>query len=427
MLNSIKGSNFKIVLFFTIIFLSFYRSPYIFTNGRFFAEEGLHFANAWKNGFFSGLIFIEASAGYFNLIANILASIATLIKLENAPFVNIYGSFIVILLLPFLVLFRGSILFSNDHKKVIGAIILFCSPPFVPEIWLNSINLQVYLCLITIVVLFMDNLSSKQKIFNHFIIFISGFSGIYTCCLLPLFAFNYILKKNFYNLLNLMIILFSTISQLSLIIFFKLNNTLHDSVLKGSLDFSGFHLFFYNNIFKPFFGRQFIHLTWENLTFFFPFINYVNAIIGFIVFLFFILLRYYKNIFKHLIKDKILVYLVYIFFAISVIIILGSLGNYYGGRYSVIPGVTLILIVFHLYKITNKKILNTIFLSLIVCSLVSGIYQFRPPTKNVKHQYIKYLDCIDCPEWKKELNYWKNDKNYGLKIWPYPRKTMMLN
>ena len=171
MLNSIKGSNFKIVLFFTIIFLSFYRSPYIFTNGRFFAEEGLHFANAWKNGFFSGLIFIEASAGYFNLIANILASIATLIKLENAPFVNIYGSFIVILLLPFLVLFRGSILFSNDHKKVIGAIILFCSPPFVPEIWLNSINLQVYLCLITIVVLFMDNLSSKQKIFNHFIIY----------------------------------------------------------------------------------------------------------------------------------------------------------------------------------------------------------------------------------------------------------------
>lgn len=427
MFNSLKGSNFKIILFLSIIFLSFYRSPYIFTNGRFFAEEGLHFANAWKNGFFSGLIFIEASAGYFNLIANIFASIATLIKLEYAPFVNIYGSFIIILFLPFLVLFRESILFSTDHKKTIGAIILFCSPPFVPEIWLNSINLQVYLCLIAIVVLFMNNLSSKQKILNHLIIFISGFSGIYTCCLLPLFALNYFFKKNFYNLLNLIIILFSTISQLSLIIFFKLNNSLHESVLKGSLDFSGFHLFFYNNTLKPFFSRQFIHLTWENITNFFPFINYVNAIIGLIIFLLFFFLKYYNNIFSRFIKDRTLFYLIYIFFAISIVLIFGSLGNYYGGRYSVITGATLILIVFHLYEITNKKLLNIICLSLIICSLVSGIYQFRPPTQNVKHQYIKYLDCINCPEWKEELNYWKNDKSYTLKIWPYPRKTMMLN
>ena len=54
------------------------------------------------------------------------------------------------------------------------------------------------------------------------------------------------------------------------------------------------------------------------------------------------------------------------------------------------------------------------------------IYQFRPPTQNVKHQYIKYLDCINCPEWKEELNYWKNDKSYTLKIW-FTLETMMLN
>ena len=160
MSNYHKARNIKISLLSIIIFLSFYRSPYIFTNGRF-CGRGLHFANAWKNGFFSGLIFIEASAGYFNLIANIFASIATLIKLEYAPFVNIYGSFIIILF-TILVLFREFILFSTDHKNY-WTIILFCSPPFVPEIWLNSINLQVYLCLIAIVVLFMNNLSSKQR------------------------------------------------------------------------------------------------------------------------------------------------------------------------------------------------------------------------------------------------------------------------
>ena len=111
----------------------------------------------------------------------------------------------------------------------------------------------------------MTNLTKKQKILNNFIIFISGFSGIYTCSLLPLFLINYHYKRNFYNLLNFLIILFSTILQLSLIIYFKLKDTLSDSVFANSFDFSSLSLFLYNNIFKAFFGREFIHYIWRNL------------------------------------------------------------------------------------------------------------------------------------------------------------------
>ena len=49
MLNYNKEQLFKVSLFLIIIFFSFYRSPYIFINGRFFAEEGLHFVYVWKN------------------------------------------------------------------------------------------------------------------------------------------------------------------------------------------------------------------------------------------------------------------------------------------------------------------------------------------------------------------------------------------
>ena len=35
--------------------------------------------------------------------------------------------------------------------------------------------------------------------------------------------------------------------------------------------------------------------------------------------------------------------------------------------------------------------------------------------------------CIDCPIWKDEINKWKKDKDYPIKIWNYPRKTMQLN
>ena len=44
MFNYNKEQLFKVSLFLIIIFFSFYRSPYIFINGRFFSEEGLHFA-----------------------------------------------------------------------------------------------------------------------------------------------------------------------------------------------------------------------------------------------------------------------------------------------------------------------------------------------------------------------------------------------
>jgi hypothetical protein len=43
MLLSYLNKNFKIILLFSILLIVFYRSPYIFLNGRFIAEEGQFF------------------------------------------------------------------------------------------------------------------------------------------------------------------------------------------------------------------------------------------------------------------------------------------------------------------------------------------------------------------------------------------------
>ena len=48
--------NYKIALFIIIILLAFFKSPFIFLNGRFVAEEGSHwFYNSYTNGPLSGL------------------------------------------------------------------------------------------------------------------------------------------------------------------------------------------------------------------------------------------------------------------------------------------------------------------------------------------------------------------------------------
>ena len=191
-MSSLKGNNkTKIIFFFLIILISFYRSPYIFLNGRFIGEEANHhFLFALNNNFFSNLIYYIELAGYYNFIPNFFTWIATFVPLENAPLVTVYGSFFIILLLPYLILFRESLLFKSKNQKIIGSFLLFLTPPFIAEIWLNSLNSQIYLCILSILILFMVNLNSIQKKINNLIILVSGFSGIYSFSLLPFFSYK---------------------------------------------------------------------------------------------------------------------------------------------------------------------------------------------------------------------------------------------
>jgi len=423
----LNDNKTKYYFLFIIILISFYRSPYIFLNSRFVAEEGSkYFVYAWENGFLKGLFYFENAAGYFNLIANILVSTSSLINIESSPFVTVYGSFIFILLPLYFILFRESEFFNTDLKKYIGSLLVFITPPFVPEVWVNSINSQVYLCISAITILFMINLNNFQKKINHMIIFIAGFSGVYTCCLLPLFFFNYFLKKNLYNLINLLVLFFSSVIQFYFIVLSKSNNQLAEQVLEADLDLDIMINYFYNIWAKTVFGRQITHFIWSYIILLIPQINYLYLF--FIIFLIFIICFFYgyKNLSRIIIKDKVLIYLIYIFSIISILVLVGAAGDYVGGRYAVIPGITLLFIILHFAFEMQGKNIKLFFIILISISLISGVNEFRPPTKNVKHQYIKYLDCINCPEWKNEIKKWKNDNNYTIKIWPYPRITMTL-
>ena len=73
----------------------------------------------------------------------------------------------------------------------------------------------------------------------------------------------------------------------------------------------------------------------------------------------------------------------------------------------------------------NDKIyfkIKYLFLCLILFSIFSGAYEFKPP-KDRNH----YLDCNGCPNWKDEIKKFNENNNYILKIWPYPKKGISLN
>ena len=272
----------------------------------------------------------------------------------------------------------------------------------------------------------MVNLSNFQKKINHFIILIASFSGIYTCCLLPLYAMNFIFKKNFYNLLNFLILFTASCFQLFLIYQSKTNNLLPASVLAADLDINTVINYIYNVLIKSFFGRHFVHFFWENLNSIIISLNYIYVLFSFIFLILIILLFNYKKITNLLIKDKVLLYLILIFLIISALVLIGSVGYYIGGRYAAVPGAILLLITLHVLFKTQLIKIKIIFSFLIFFSLASGSYEFRPPKGNLKHNYIKMLDCLNCPVWKNEIRKWKQDNQYIIKIWPYPRKNMKL-
>ena len=86
-----------------LVSLFFYRSPFIFLNGRFMAEEGsVYFANAYKFSFLYSFFFVDFKSGYLNLWANFSGIIANLFNLKFAPLVSNYLALIPKLLIVFL-------------------------------------------------------------------------------------------------------------------------------------------------------------------------------------------------------------------------------------------------------------------------------------------------------------------------------------
>ena len=423
-MTNFYSKKFFFYFILLIILVSFYRSPYIFFNGRFFAEEGyVHFQNAFQNGFFKNLYFIELEAGYINLIANILSSIAVKFPLKYAPYATVYGSFIFILLPVYLVLFRDSKLFDKKIKKILGSLIFFISTPLVPEIWLNSINLQIYLCLSSIIIIFMIESNIYQKVLNNIIIFVGSFSGIYTCSLLPIFFLKFLKEKNNYNLTNLTILIIANITQLVLVINSKINFYLTPTVLKANLSTDSLLLFIYNILVRPFTGRESFLFFYDN-----SFLNskfiVISLLLTFVLFLIFLIRMNFKNLIGIIKKDNNFHYLVIIFVIVCLIVFIGSIGSYYGGRYAAIPGIVLLLIFLHLVFTVSKK-LKYFLMIVLIFALFNGVNEFRPYDKN-NESGLKLLDCYNCPNWKNEIINWKKNNDYLIKIWPYPRKTMRL-
>ena len=420
----IKFSNYyKFTILFILIYISFLRSPYIFLNGRFFSLDTKYYVYALSQSFLDTLLFIEISTGYINLISNLSSLIAAnFFTLKFAPYCPVYISFFVLIVIFSIILFKDSFLFQKDFQKILGAFIFLITPPFVFEVWLNVINLQVYLGLLTFILLFVK-FNNKYDIFIYPpIIFISGLSGIYSCLTFPFFLIRYLKNRNLINLINFISIFLPTLIQLLITFYSKTADLLHPGPLSFTFSFFEIVSYTYNSIIQTFLGGSFPNfimslfsinidsvLSNKNHLIFTVIFSILILIIIFIIFF-----KLFLKVLTKLDQDNIITLTLIVFFIeVSIFVIIGGLNDSIQGRYSVIPGATLLLLTLHLVKQYKQNFFSK-FLFLILCvAFITGIYDFR------YKKYIHYFDCINCSDWKIEVDKYEKDNNYKLKSWPY--------
>lgn len=405
------------IFFIFVLFLNYLKTPYIFQSGRFIENDAVHYANALNSNWIEVMFLIYWPAGYLNLFANTASFLnSRFISIEFAALFNVYFSFLVILLIHIYVLFIKSDFLKSNKEKFITSLILTVSPIFVFEIWLDSMNAQIYLCILSFFILFAHN-NILTKFLSPFILFFSGLSGVYSCLLTPLFFYKFFKFRTGLNKLNFLILLSSSFIQLMIIFYAKFTNSLVQGKLNLNffLNYNELESYTYNIIIRPFLSSTLSNhliqvLKIENNIFLKSTIILLTFLL-ILLFLFFFLKTILK---KREILNFQIVSLIYLFLSCSFLVTIGGVNDSVGGRYSVIPA---FCISFLIFKFAFTKELNSffkrIFFILIFISLTTGIYDYR-----IK-KWIIFYECIECPNWKEEVAKFKINKNYKIKVWPY--------
>ncbi len=413
---SYLNKNFKFILISIVLIICFYRSPFIFLNGRFLAEDGsFWFSNAYTYGYVKGITQMYLGTQYFNLWANFSSVVASLFPINYSPLVIVYMAFIVQLYLYIYIIFGHCTFLKTKLDKIIGVFIVIVTPPMVPAVWLASNLSQVYLAILTFLIFFQEE--NKKYLFNKFspfVLFISSLSSILPCIFSPFFIYKYIINKTKLNFYNAISILIGTIFQS--IIFFSIKVMGLESLSDGPryiISSEKILNYFYNVMVKSFFGRDITQFIYNKTTFHQDSLILLMSLF-FFIFLFAIFIIAYKK------KDKVLSLLIFFFIIQSFLAIYAAKFEQVQGRYAVIPSILLIFSIYRTYQV-SAGLLKYITMILILFTLMTGLYEFK--NNNI---YSELLICKGCPDWKYEVAKWKKDQNYKLKIWQYPQKTMTL-
>ena len=385
------NKDLKIYFLFLIIFyiFIFYRSPEIFINGRYFAEEGaIWWSYSLENDILSTLFFSPSSGGYFCMICNLQILVTKFLPLAYGPIFTAVSSLLIFTLPSFLFIFLNRKYI--DKTSIIGISILLIILPSMNflEVFANSISSPQYLA-ISIFIILLYGLKDEYLLkFQYFVIFVGFLSYYYSLFLLPCFIIKYYFQKNKILKLPIYFGVFASFVHLNVLFYLVTQNSFYYRNFSSALDYTKVQ----NIISHSFTLNIFTEKYYKE-----PLFKYLVVFI-FIIILFMYFKRFLKNDF----------YIILVAFTSQVVLIyFGQIGDTYYGRYAVVAS-TLTLFIF--FEMIKSRLVFKLFFSIL---FLSSIYNF----------YVQggsyFIECSEyCIPWNEQLNNISNNLTDKYIHWP---------
>jgi len=365
-----KNKIFFISFCLLLIFLIVFRSPcYFFQEGYWHIEAYPFYKYSIDNSFLKSIFYVYPYASYYELTLNIVSKFGTYFP-NYSTLIDVYFALSIKLGIFFYIFFSDSIIFNEQKYKILVIFLILFSPPMTPEIWLTTLHAKAYFGILSFILIFQkfENLENYKKNIYRFLIIFSGLSSIYASIFAPIYFLRLLITKNKDNFINFLSSLIPLLINFFIFIRFSLLNVNDD---RFSFDIGKIESFSYNILLRPFFGSsipKFFHskLNIEN--------NEV-IYIAFLLIIIFSVLTLYKIYQK---KDEITLLIFTSFLLQSAFVFIGSLyGDFVGGRYAVIPGIIILILIIRLFQIEKNYIFKIIFGTLILLSIIVGFMEFK--------------------------------------------------
>jgi hypothetical protein len=396
--------RYRLMVFLSLLAISISRAPYLLLHGRFFAEEGsVYFAHAKV-----GSAWFVGSFGYIHAFCNASTWLAARVPIERAPLVTAWLSLGAVVAVAWAALSLPSDLLPTAGSRIAAAALLVVGPLAAPVVWLNTINVQVYLGILALLFLFVDVSAIRRTtiVVMAVVLGLAGLSGLYAAILFPLFVFLAVRERT-----RRRIMLASVISLCALVQFLVVWNTSASGDLaqgRGSFpgpggltrDVAAKHMstFLFGQSIS---GRLLSHA------------HTVAGILGFALFGLFVVVVL-GSLLAFAPRAEVALLLVAAFALVEIMVLFGARQSA-GGRYAVVPIAILLLIA--VYATTGRnQVAAGIAAALCLVTFVTGLSTFWT-------SQAAALRCRDCPAWSRQVSAWQSGKTNQLVIWPYWLKS----
>ena len=385
-----KNFSFSIIFFSCVFLVIFFRETCWLVEGSFKASEFAYYRVGRTKDFIENLFFVYPGTGALMFWSNITNSVITLFPYEKAKLFANYFTVFVYFLISSYIFFSKSILLITKKHKIFAVFIVLLSPPMTPEVWMSSAHLRGYFGILSFFLLFHDyeNKNYVSNLLSYFLIFFSSICSIYAAALTPAYFLKFYLEKKIEYFYSFLYSFFAFLIQLFIVINYTITN--FSSSNRFHFELETFYNYFYNVIVRSFFGSSLPKKLFVNTELYLiPFFNLF-------VYSSFILVTLFSVIYLIKKKDNISYTMITALIFVSGMIIVGSTEpGQAGGRYAVVPGVILILIIFRFFLIEKNFLIKNFFLALLTFSLIIGSLEYK-----YMSPFPEALKCIDYSQYK---------------------------